>query len=486
MTQARIRELTVRTGVSTYRRSAPSLANHSRRVAIRAIAGLAAAACAGCGPTPTVYVRPELDLPPATARVAIEAQWWTTFGDPLLDRFVEEALRNNYDLAKAAANVAEARANAGVAHAMLFPRVDGQARSTLSRRQLVLGQEEEFDQRVSATSIGALLSWEVDLWGRIKNLNNAALAQWAASEHVRDATQLSISQAVAETYFQLRNFENKLAITRDTHDNLKSVADFELRRWKAQVGTAQAYRQSVAEVAAVAAQIPVLQAAVARTELALALLIGRSPRGIAEALPRPRQAALHIPDTPREIDSDLLMRRPDVASAEQLLLAAHADLDSVRAEYYPRLTISLAGGWIGSSSALVTGMPFFWQALGNLAGPIFDAGTIDWKVEGAEARRQQAIAHYRYVVSSAFREAYEALVLIDAGDRQAIATAEAVAARKEALALDERSYEVGRTSKYEVLAQTIRVLNAELTLADARLNQLVARSQYYKALGGGL
>ncbi len=452
---------------------------------MRVIAGLAAAACAGCGPTPTAYVRPQLDLPPERARILIDSRWWQTFGDPVLDRFIEEALRNNYDLAKAAANVAEARANAGVAHAMLFPRVDGQVKSTLSRRQLVLGQEEEFDKRVSVTSIGALLNWEVDLWDRIENLNEAALAQLSASEHVRDATQLSISQAVAETYFQLLNLENKLAITRDTHDNLRAVADFEFRRWKAQVGTALAYRQSLAEVATVAAQIPVMEAAIARTELALALLIGRSPRDIAEALPRTQQAAVRIPDTPREIDSDLLLRRPDVASAEQLLRAAHADLDSIRAEYYPRLTISLAAGWIGSSSALVTGMPFFWQAAAGLAGPIFDAGAIDWKVAGAEARRQKAIAHYRYVVSSAFREAYEALVLVDTGDRQAVATAEAVAARREALALDEKSYLVGRTSKYEVLAQTIRVLNAELTLADARLNQLVARSQYYKALGGG-
>ena len=426
-----------------------------------------------------------MDVPAAPAApVIIEAQWWKTFGDQVLDRLIDEALVHNYDLATAAANVAEARANLGAARSQLWPRVDAKASTGMSKHQLTLASESEIDEKVSTTAIGAAASWEADLWGRIGQMNEAALARLSASEHARNATQLSISAAVAESYFQLRNLDSKLEITRNTLVNLRAVSNFEFRRWKAQLGTELAYRQSLAEVASVAARLPQIEAARARTELALKLLVGRTPRVMAQPLLRAADTA-RIPDVPREIDSRVLLRRPDVASAERLLAAAHADVNSVRAERYPRLTLSVAAGWVASSSKLISGWPLFWDMGADLMAPIFDAGLNESKVAASDARRQQAITHYEYVTATAFREAYEALVLIDTGDQQARATAEEVDARRQALALDEKSYEVGRTSKYEVLSQTIEVLNAELTLSDAQLAQRLARSRYYKAMGGG-
>ncbi len=441
--------------------------------------------CAGCSQVASPYTRPVIDVPAAPAApVIIEARWWKAFNDPNLDSLIDEALAHNYDLAVAAANVAEARANLGVAQSQLWPRVDAKASTGISKHQLTLASESEIDERVSTTAIGAAASWEVDLWGRIGQMNEAALARLSASKHARNATQLSISTATAETYFQLRNLDSKLEIMRSTLVNLRAVSDFEYRRWKAQVGTALAYRQSLAEVASVAARLPQIESARARTELALKLLAGRTPRIMAEPLSR-SVGAVRIPDVPREVDSRVLLRRPDVASAERLLAAAHADVNSIRAEHYPRLTLSVAAGWIASSSNLISGWPLFWDAGAGLLAPMFDAGLIDSKAAAGDARRQKAITHYEYVTATAFREAYEALILIDTGDQQARASAEEVDARRQALVLDEKSYEVGRTSKYEVLSQTIEVLNAELTLADAHLAQLLARSRYYKALGGG-
>lgn len=439
----------------------------------------------GCSVIWPAYETPAIDLPAAALKpMSIDSQWWKTFGDPVLDQLVDEALINNLDLAKAAANIEEARANAGAARALLSPRVDGVAKAGATQRQITYAaSQDDINKVTSSASVGAAISWEIDLWGRIRQMNDAALARLAASEHTRNATALSISSAVVDSYLQLRTYDAKLVMTRDAAASLKYAANLEYRRWKAEAGTQLAYQQSLAEWSATEARIPSIQTAIARTELALQLLVGHSPRLMAEHLPRGAQP--QVPNTPREFDSVLLLRRPDVASAEQMLIAAHADLNATQAERYPRLNLSLLAGLIASSSGLITGLPLFWDASAGLTGPIYDAGLIQSKTEGAAARREKAVAHYRYTVSVAFRETYEAMVLRDTSDSQVVSSEAEVATRKKSLALTQKSYDAGRSSKFEVLSESIKVLNAQLALADARQTQLTARSQYYKALGGG-
>ena len=440
---------------------------------------------AACTPVHDEYVRPQIDLPPPVPQpVVIPHDWWKAFGDPTLDRLIAEALLNNKDLAKAAANIAEARANADIARASLSPRVDAFADTSISQRNLSLSRNGDDDRRTSVTSVGAGLSWEADLWGRIRQMNEAALARASASEFTRNATELSISNAVAENYFLLRALDQKLVISRDSLTNLKGVSNLEYRRWQGQAGTELAYRQSLAEAASVEALLPEIEFAAVRTELALKLLVGRSPRAMIEALPRGANE-LKLPDIPRVVDSTVLLRRPDIASAEQLLMASNADVNAIRAEKYPRLSISLVAGFLGSSSGLVTGMPFFWDAGAGLGMPIFDAGLIQSKTEAAEARREWAVAHYSYIVSFAFTEVYQALYMLDNSERQVKSFEQEVVARRKSLALNQKSYDAGRTSKYEVLDETVKALNTDLLLVDARLNQLIARCRYYKALGGG-
>lgn len=428
---------------------------------------------------------PVLDLPTAAiAPVSIDRQWWRAFGDPLLDQLVDEALINNIDLTKAAANVEEARANAGVARAMLSPRLDGAAKIGVTQRQLTFAiNEQELNKVTGSGSLGAGVSWEIDLWGRIRQMNEAALARLSASEHARNATMLAVSSAVTDIYIQLCALDAKLLMTRNAVRDLKYASHLEYRRWKAEVGTELAYRQSQAEVSATEARIPAVETAIAQTELSLQLLVGRSPRQMAEYLSR--GAGLKVPLSPREFDSALLLRRPDVASAEQLLIAANADVNATRAERYPRLNLSLLAGLIASSSGLISGFPLFIDGAAGLTGPIYDAGLVQSKTEGAEARRDKAVAHYRYTVSVAFRDVYEAMVLRDTSDSQVASSETEVATRKKSLALTQKSYDAGRSSKFEVLGESIKVLNAELALADARQNQLIGRSRFYKALGGG-
>lgn len=440
---------------------------------------------AGCAVNWPAHETPALDIPPPASKpLSLDRQWWKAFDDPALDQLVDDALANNLDLAKAAATIAEARANAGAARALLSPRVDGIAKGSATQRQLNIAiNDADINRTTVSGAVGAAVSWEIDLWGRIGQMNEAALARLAASEHTRNATSLSVSSAVVDTYLQLRTLDNKLLMTREAARDLKYAANLELRRWKAEAGTELAYRQSLAEYTATAARIPNIEAAIARTELALQILIGRSPRQMAGDMAR--STGPKLPDAPREFDTELLLRRPDVASAEQLLAAANADLNATRAERYPRLNLSLLAGLIASSSGLITGFPLYFDASAGLTGPLYDAGLIQAKTESAEARKEKAIAHYRYTVSLAFRDTYEAMRLRETSDSQVASSEEEVATRKKSLALTQKSYDAGRSSKFEVLSESIKVLNAQLALADARQNQLLARSQYFKALGGG-
>jgi outer membrane protein, multidrug efflux system len=447
--------------------------------------------CASLWPTQwPFHTRPALDLP-VTAPVALKPlslsidEWWKAFNDPVLDQLVADALANNLDLAKAAANIAEARANAVAAKALTQPRVDALGKAGGTQRQISAGSDaEDFNKFTSSAAVGLGISWEIDLWGRIAQMNEASLARLAASEQTRDATVLSVSAAVTDTYFQLLALDAKLRLTRDAEAGLRSVADLELRRWKAEVGTEFAYRQSLAELASTEARIPSIESAITKTELALALLTGRSPRQMAEPLAR-QNVLPKLPDTPREFDTALLLRRPDVASAEQMLVAANADVNAARAEQKPRLNLSLLAGLIATSSSAVSGFPLYADLSAGLTAPIYDAGLLQSKVDGAEARKEKAIAHYRYTLNLAFRDTYEALMLRERGDAQYQASANEVAIRKQSLVLAEKSYDAGRSSKFEVLSEMIKVLNAQLALADARQNQFLARSQTYKALGGG-
>lgn len=455
------------------------------RNAVRFLGIALSMAVAGCTNLWPQYERPAIQLPePAAAprSVMIDRQWWRAYGDPLLDSLVEQALVNNWDLAKAAANVAEARAAVATASSQLVPRLDGVATASSTRRDVSAGPFEK-DKPVGTGAIGVAASWEIDLWDRIGQMNEAALARLASSEHTRDAVTLSISSLVVDAWLQLHSLDRKLATTRAAAAGLKAAAALEYRRWKAGVGTELAYSQAVAEAASTEARIPVLETALVQSELALKLLVGRSPRAMPD--PVARGAAPVLPQTPREVDSMRLLHRPDVASAEQLLVASHADVNSARAEFYPRLNLSALVGFVTSSSKAISGMPMFWDASAGLTGPLFDGGLVQSRVDAAEARKARALAHYQSTVSAAFRDTYLALALLDTTDRQVASFEEEVATRKRAAELAERSYEAGRTSKFEVLTEQVRVLNAQTFLIDARYYQFASRGLYFKALGGG-
>jgi multidrug efflux system outer membrane protein len=447
---------------------------------------LAVGTLAGCLGTP--YQRPDLDVPAqfriSTAETpgAADLQWWTGFGDPALDQLVTEALSNNDDLRIAAARVDEFHGAMVTTRAPLFPGV-GYAASS--------GQEKPSRQVVgagndavrTATAGGFTAGWELDVWGRVRNLTAAANADWKASEADRRAAVLSIVGATASGYLTLLSLDAQLRTAEGTLESRrKALGVFEKRHSGGVIsGVELAQARSAYEVAAGA--VPVLQQQVAQQENALSLLLGRNPGPI----PRGRQLPdLETPVVPVGLPSGVLTQRPDVVAAEQALIAANARVSAARALYFP--TISLTG-LLGSASlelqGLFSGGSDTWSYSGQVAGPIFQGGAIVGVNEQADARRAQLLANYRKTVRRAFADVDDALVA-------SVKTTERTQAQKaqvDALAtyarLARKRYEGGYSSYLEVLDAETSLFNAELLLSQGERDRLQARVDLYKALGGG-
>ncbi len=292
-------------------------------------------ACAAVGPN---YQKPVVAVPEQWYGVAgtsseksiAEVAWFDLFGDPVLRSLIEESLRSSYDVRIAAARVEEARARYGIAGAARYPDVDYQVRTGF-------GREGGDTGAAVLANVGA--AWEIDLWGRIRRLNEAARAQYLASEEGRRSVQLALVSEVAAAYFDLRELDAELDITRNTVGAFQNTVDLFNNRLRG--GTASGLETSRAEalLANAAAQIPLIERDIIATENQLNLLLGQMPGPIA------RGAALAEQPLPAEIPSGLpaalLLRRPDVRAAEQALIAANANVGVAEAAFYP--TISLTG-----------------------------------------------------------------------------------------------------------------------------------------------
>lgn len=444
----------------------------------------------GCvGPVQT-YVPPELDLPVQTGATDVpvtQSDWWLAFNDPVLSGWIEESLSRNWDILKAASQVAEAQAGLRSTQALSAPRLDVVAGAGIHQRQIgSIAQSHEFNQQTRSATLGAALSWEWDLWGRVDQLNKSAQARAESIEHLRQATALSIASWVSQTYFQWRALQDKLRIAQSAQQQLDQVSGLEHRRWKAGLGTELAYRQSLAEAAAVRVQVAPLEAGIAQAGLALQALAGRSPRELMSQLPYSPTDAMALPALPAVVDMRVLLRRPDVAAAEWGVQVEHANWNASQAQRYPRVSFNLIGGLLASSSTVISGAPLAYDLAAGVTAPLLDGGALKAQVQAAQARRNQAELNYRQIVMQAHREVHDAVIQHDSSDRHVLALEQELALRQQALALARRSYEAGRTSQYEVLSETVKVLQVQWALSDAHQSQRTARSQFFKAMGGGL
>ena len=451
---------------------------------------------AGCTGLKPDYTKPAVDLPtgwrdaPADGVQARDARWWKVYGDPVLDSLIDEALANNANVMLAIARVDEARAALSVTSADQRPQVDAAAnrsRSRVSQRSAVPlppGTNPEFNN----TRVTLGVSYEIDLWGRLRNATLAARADLLATEAARETVLITLTSDVAQAYFALRAFDGELAATRRSIAARSEALGMQKRRFEVGDISEFDYRQLEADVAAERALLPVLELQRAQQENALAVLLGKSPRAIYEGAleagsdPEGQTAAIVVP---AGLPSDLLLRRPDLVQAEQTLIAANARVAVARAAYFP--TLSLTGS-LGSESValsdLFTGPAGIWQAALAAGQPIYAGGRIDAQLQAAGARERQALAQYQLAIQNAFRDVRNALVAQAKAREQLEAESERVTALRTTLRFARLRYQNGMTGQLEVLDAERNLLAAEQNRIDALRAQRAAIADLFKALGG--
>ena len=459
------------------------------------MASLVLAGCASVGPD---YQRPAMETPASLGslvsskpKAAVDyAAWWKSFQDPVLNSLLDEATANNQDLLLAAARIEEARAVAVGTNSNRYPSVDGSLSATRSRTSENAGK---LGTGVSPYSkdfqLGLTASYEIDFWGKLARADEAARARLLAQEANRGLVQSSLYANIAQTYFSLRASDAQLALADSTlktrQENLR------LQQKRSAAGAIGELDLHLAESEAAAAEISYAQAkqALANNESALAVLLGRSATAITNpAIARGNGIdSLHQQlSMPAELPSDLLNRRPDILAAEQSLVAANADIGQAKSQYFPSVKLTTTAGYESRVfQDLLNPASLLWNLGSSLAQPIFRAGAIGAVVQGAEARKNQALAQYVQAVQGAFRDVHDALNNTAANEEIIASSERRVLALKDSLRLADLRYKNGYSSSLEVLNAQRDLYQVQSSLIDTKRAHLTAVVSIYKAVGGG-
>jgi multidrug efflux system outer membrane protein len=397
---------------------------------------------------------------------------------------IAAALTNNYDLRQAVARVEQARHLAVVARAPLFPEIGyggnvGRGRNALFNSPTVLGGATE-----SSASVSLNAFWEIDLWGRIRRLSEAARAEYLATDEARRAITTALVSDVATAYFQLQQFDVELAIQQAATNAY--TASYRLFEDRLNNGVASKLEtdRAAAALANAASIIPRLELSIATAENQLSILLGHHPGPIARnSLTNQPFAA---PAIPAGLPSELLRRRPDVLASEQLLISANAKVGARQADFFPKLGLTTFIGRVSPElSAFTAGAGNVWNVGGSLAGPLFQGGQLRAQYRGAKAKVDEARAAYEQTILTAFQEVSDALVTRQKLGVARLYNEQAAVALASSVDLATQRYVGGRSSYYEVLQAQQELYPTQRAQVQAQVGELLAIIQLYKALGGG-
>ena len=434
------------------------------------------------------YQRPDIVLPekwhdstgPDAASIWPAAEWWHGFGSSQLDGFISEAQRSNDDLAGAMARVQEADAQVRIAGAPLLPSLDGSATATREKAQVSgIGPRvfNVFNPELTA-------SYELDFWGKNRALRNAALAAAAASRYDQQTIALTVVSSVATTYFQALELRDRLTVAHQNLDNGQKVLQGLRAQQVAGIATGLDVAQQETTVALLDASIPPLVQQLRQTINALAVLLGKTPESL--DIDTGTLTALTRPAVAEGMPSNLLSRRPDIAEAEQQLIAANADITVARAALFPSIQLTASGGYAsGALAGIISPGNAIYAFSAGLTQPIFHGGALRAQVAQNNARYTELLSTYHKTVISAFSNVENALVAaqqsLEQQDRQ-----------QQAVDIARRAFQFAQTQMSAGIVNILTVLNTENALFSAQ-DQLV-QIQYlhlqslvdlYTALGGG-
>jgi NodT family efflux transporter outer membrane factor (OMF) lipoprotein len=436
---------------------------------------------------PTQYRQPIPVTGPAEKASISDLAWANLFQDEVITRLVKTALVQSNDLEAATQRVLEARAQLGITRSQLAPQVSASGSFTAARTS-TLGSFNFIppgsNLAVSYTQAGLNLSWELDIWGRIRRLTESARAQYLAQEEARHAVISSVIADVITTYLTMRELDLELEIARKTKDIAENGLKLTNIRKERGVSTGLDVRQAEQLLYTATAQIPATERAIAETENYLNVLLGQNP----DDVPRGKSLVeLAGPSkVPAGLPSDLLERRPDIRQAEQTLIAANAQIGAAKALFFPQISLT---GLLGVQS----------RALGDLfsgparnqsiapAGvlPLFNAGQLRNNLRLTEAQQREALATYRKTIQTAFQEVSTALADYQKSREQRSQEELLVRALRDTDRLSTLRYKGGIDSYLQVLDAERNEFSGELALAQLRKNELLSIVQLYRALGGG-
>lgn len=452
----------------------------------RSVLPLLALLTFGCALTPD-YERPELDLPqawldgsPAGDSVA-NLPWWDLFGDPRLRELTEIALAENKDLAVALGRIAEQRAQVTATRANQFPFIDlmggvGRGRSS---QQVTPGAatRDSFD-------FSAGLSFDLDVWRKFDRATEASRADLLATEAAYRDVTISLVASVATTYFSLRDLDRRLAISERTVEGRRESLEIVDARFQRGLEAQLDVNQAEVQLAIAEAAVASFDRAVAQTQNALRLLLGRNPGTIERG--RGLSEQLLLPEVPAGLPYELLQRRPDVVEAEERLIAETARIGVAEANRYPsfRLTASF-----GTASTTLSQLGFneakAWSLASAVLAPVFNSGKLKALAKAQRAKADQAARRYEAALLTAFREVEDALVGVRTFRAEHGARLRQVEAARKAATLSRARYDGGVVSYLEVLDSDRTLFEAELQESLTQQQALAAVVELYRALGGG-
>ena len=446
----------------------------------------------GCAVGPN-YKRPSVDVPgayrgavPQEARQPAaeslgDQKWWELFQDQQLQDLIHTALQQNYDVRIAATRILQAQAQVGITRADQLPTISGgvEAVNQRSARSKFFPAFE-----TSSNQVDLSLAWELDFWGKYRRATESARANLLATQWARQAVISTLVSDVAAAYFQLRELDLELEISRRT---LASRRDsLQLTQTLASGGATSMLdvRQAEQLVFTAAETIPDLERRIEQQENFLSTLLGNNPGPITRGTKLTEQP--HAPEIPAGLPSSLLERRPDIRQAEAQLIAANAQIGVAKAAYFPQITLTASSGYQSSAlTSLFTGPAGLWNFGGSLVQPIFTGGRIRSNVKFTEARQQEAALIYEQTIQQAFRGVSDALVEYRKDREFREQQEQLTVSAQDAARLSETRYRGGATSYLEVLTNETNYFDAELGLAQAQLNELLGLVRIYRNLGGG-
>jgi len=477
-------------------RTQKTTVDHGKASALPAVLCVGLALLGGCAVGPN-YQRPAMDTPASFRTAGSDTNdlsgtlsvgslgWWQVIHDPQLQSYIAEALTNSWDIQIAAARVLQAEASAQVTRSQFMPTVGAGADWTTARssQRGPLGEMPD-PQYNTANVYGAMAGYELDLWGRIRRANEAARAQLLATEAAQQTVRQTLVAQIAASYLSLLELDHELEIAQRTYSVRTNSLTLTTARQEGGVASMQDVYQAQILVASAEASIADIHRRVEQQENDLSILLGRNPGS-----PQRGEAFLqHNFDNtvPPGLPADLIDRRPDIRTAEQQLVAANADVGQAKAAFFPKVTLTGLYGYqsVGLSD-LFTSAARTWQFGPSITVPLFTGGALRGNLKVARARFDEAVAQYQRTVQNSFREVSDGLIAYQRTREFRARQEENTQAHRNATSLANVRYEGGVTSYLEVLYSEQELFTAELTLAQARLNELLSVIYLYRSLGGG-